>query len=55
MTRVFLVATAVAGVLFASSALTAELKSGPQVGDLMNAFNPEHLTGPNVGKNSCLV
>jgi hypothetical protein len=55
MTRVFLVATAVAGVLFASSTLAAELKSGPQVGDSVGVFNPEHLTGPNVGKNRCLV
>ncbi len=37
-------------------AISADLKSGPQVGEkLPGAFHPLNLTGPEAGKKNCLV
>lgn len=33
----------------------ADLKSGIAVGELVKAFSPRHVTGPDAGKSSCLV
>ena len=56
MKRATLYAACVAGAVFASSALAAELKSGPQPGDkLPGPFHPLNVTGPFAGKKQCLV
>lgn len=56
MKRYSLIATAVAGALFLSSAIAADLKSGPQAGDgLPGPFHPLNITGPDAGKKQCLV
>lgn len=31
------------------------LKSGPQVGDSLSAFEPTNVTGPYAGANRCLI
>ena len=48
-------ALAVVGLLAAGSLLHAEVKSGPAVGQSVRAFNPQHVTGSDAGKSSCLV
>ena len=42
-------------VLLAGTAFAAEFKSGPQVGDSINAFHPLNVTGKSAGKKNCLV
>lgn len=44
-----------AGLLIATGTLTAEVKSGVEVGKSVKAFNPQHVTGPDAGNSSCLV
>lgn len=47
---------ALAVALCVSSALAADaLKSGPQVGDSVGAFDVLNLNGPAVDKKNCLV
>ena len=55
MIRVPLLASLTAGVLLVSSAAAADIKSGIPVGESIKAFSPQHVTGPNAGKSSCLV
>jgi hypothetical protein len=44
------------GALAAWPALTADpIKSGPQVGDSVSPFHPNHVTGTYAGQNACLV
>ncbi len=50
-----LCASATALLLFGAVALSAELKSGPQKGQGVGAFNPLHATGKGAGGKSCLV
>ncbi|HKB04203.1 MAG TPA: hypothetical protein VKD90_18410 [Gemmataceae bacterium] len=54
MFRVSVTAAVVAGVLLVGPA-PADVKSGIPVGESVKAFNPQHVTGPNAGKSSCLV
>ncbi|HKA05914.1 MAG TPA: hypothetical protein VKD71_01570 [Gemmataceae bacterium] len=54
MIRVSLVA-AVAGALLLAGPAPADVKSGIEVGESVKAFNPQHVTGPDAGKSSCLV
>jgi hypothetical protein len=43
-------------VLLSGCTLAAgDLKSGPQVGDSIPAFDPMNVTGPFAGRNRCLV
>ena len=43
-------------VLLLGSTFAADpLKSGPQVGDSVDAFSPLNVTGPFAGNNQCLV
>ena len=47
-----------AGVLFASlgvTALAAALSSGPGVGDSVYPFEPNHVTGPDHGTQTCPI
>ena len=53
--KVRLTATVAAALLLSGAALAAELKSGPQKGQPVGAFNPLHATGPNAGNKRCLV
>jgi len=46
---------AAAGVLLFSGLAAADVKSGIPVGQAVKAFNPQHVTGPDAGKSSCLV
>jgi hypothetical protein len=46
---------AAAGALLLCSPAPAEVKSGIEVGESVKAFNPQHVTGPDAGKSSCLV
>lgn len=55
MSRVLFLAAAAAGVLLASGPASADVKSGIAVGESVRAFNPQHVTGPDAGKSSCLV
>jgi hypothetical protein len=55
MARVSLPALAAAGVLLLSGPAAADVKSGIPVGQSVKAFNPQHVTGPDAGKASCLV
>lgn len=55
MTRVSLMAAAAVGVLLVGSTTGADVKSGIPVGESVKAFNPQHVTGPDAGKSSCLV
>jgi hypothetical protein len=55
MARVSLWAVAAAGVLLCGSPAAADVKSGIEVGQSVKAFNPQHVTGPDAGKSSCLV
>jgi hypothetical protein len=55
MARVSLPALAAAGVLLIGSPAGADVKSGIEVGQTIKAFNPQHVTGPDAGKSSCLV
>jgi hypothetical protein len=48
-------AAAIAGVLLLVGRSPAEVKSGIEVGESVKAFNPQHVTGPDAGKSSCLV
>ena len=41
--------------LLAGSSLGAELKSGPQVGESVTAFNPLNINGPDAGEKRCQV
>ena len=54
MTRVPLLAAA-AGFLLLGGPATADVKSGIEIGESIKAFNPQHVTGPDAGKSSCLV
>ena len=54
MSRVSLLAAA-AGVLLVAGRVPADVKSGIEVGESIKAFNPQHVTGPDAGKSSCLV
>jgi hypothetical protein len=54
MARVALPAIAAAVLLWGSFA-AADVKSGIEVGKSIKAFNPQHVTGPDAGKSSCLV
>jgi hypothetical protein len=49
-----LLSTAVVG-LMAGLSFGADLKSGPQVGDSVSAFNPLNVTGRAAGKKACQV
>ncbi|MCU0705725.1 MAG: hypothetical protein MUF18_17290 [Fimbriiglobus sp.] len=49
-----LLSAAVVG-LMASVSLGADLKSGPQAGDSVSAFNPLNVTGKAAGKKACQV
>ena len=53
MARVWLAAAGV--LLFSGLAAAGDLKSGIPVGQSVKAFNPQHVTGPDAGKSSCLV
>jgi hypothetical protein len=56
MARVSLPALAAAGVLlWGGLAAADDLKSGIPIGESVKAFNPQHVTGPDAGKSSCLV
>jgi len=55
MARVSLPALAAAGGLLWGSLAPADVKSGIEVGQSVKAFNPQHVTGPDAGKSSCLV
>lgn len=55
MARVSYWAAGVAGLLVVSQATAADIKSGIEVGESIRAFNPQHVTGPDAGKSSCLV
>jgi hypothetical protein len=55
MARVSLPALAAAGVLLFCGPAAADVKSGIEVGQAIKAFNPQHVTGPDAGKSSCLV
>jgi hypothetical protein len=46
---------AVVSALLASSVMAADVKSGIPVGESIKSFNPQHVTGPDAGKSSCLV
>jgi hypothetical protein len=46
---------AVAGAILLAGRAPAEVKSGIEVGEAIKAFNPQHVTGPDAGKSSCLV
>jgi hypothetical protein len=51
-----LVASATAALLLTGAAvLAADIKSGPQKGQSLAAFNPLHATGKGAGGKSCLV
>jgi len=50
------VGATVAMALLVGSAIAADdLKSGPQVGAGVGAFEPDNVTGPFAGKKRCLV
>jgi hypothetical protein len=50
------VGASLAAALLVGGALAADsLKSGPQVGKGVQAFNPKHCNGPDEGKSVCLV
>jgi len=51
-TSLFLTTLALALPLVASAHGT---KSGPGVGDMVSAFEPTHVTGPDAGTNTCPV
>lgn len=55
MTRVSLLAAATSVLVLAGPVPAADLKSGIPVGESVKAFNPQHVTGPDAGKSSCLV
>lgn len=42
-------------VLMVGTALAAEFKSGPQVGDSISPFHPLNVTGESAGKKNCLI
>jgi hypothetical protein len=48
-------ATVAAALAVTGLALAADLKSGPQQGQGVGAFNPLHCTGAGKGNKSCLV
>jgi len=54
MSRVATLAAA-AGVILLVGPSPADVKSGIEVGESVKAFNPQHVTGPDAGKSSCLV
>ena len=41
--------------LLVSSALAADITSGPQPGKSVGAFHPLNVTGPFAGQKQCLV
>lgn len=50
------IGTSLAIMLLAGGLIAAEaLKSGPQVGQGCQPFNPENITGPFAGTKQCLV
>lgn len=54
MIRVCIYSSAAVLMLLGSIAM-ADVKSGPEVGKGVGAFNPTHVTGPDAGKSSCPV
>jgi hypothetical protein len=54
MTR-FSVAALVLGVLAGGTFAAEPLKSGPQVGQVVDTFEPRNVTGPWAGEDHCLV
>ncbi len=44
-----------AALLVGSVSAAEEVKSGPQPGKNLGAFNPLHANGPDQGKKVCLV
>jgi hypothetical protein len=42
-------------LLLGSTLTAADLKSGPQPGQSVSAFNPLHCTGARTGSRDCLV
>jgi hypothetical protein len=50
-----LMTASVAAALLCSAAIAADLKSGPQKGQNVSAFNPLHATGKGEGSKNCLV
>lgn len=54
MNRVLL--TLAVGALATWPASAADpIKSGPQVGDSVSPFHPNHVTGTYAGKSTCLI
>lgn len=53
MNRFMLAVTSMA--LVASLGVAAEIKSGPQVGQRVSAFNPLNVTGSSAGDKACQV
>jgi hypothetical protein len=52
----FVTASAVTLALALGSAIAADVKSGPQVGDsIPGPFNVLNVTGPQAGKSNCQV
>ena len=56
MRKTLVAGSALAVALLLGGALVAaDLKSGPQVGDSVGAFEPENVTGRFAGTKRCLV
>ena len=56
MTHRIVIGTSLAIMLLAGGLIAADtLKSGPQVGQGCQPFNPENITGPFAGTKTCLV
>jgi hypothetical protein len=51
----FATGVTLATVLLVSSAVAADLTSGPQVGKSVGAFHPLNVTGRAAGQKNCLV
>jgi hypothetical protein len=56
MNRLSVLAAGVAGLLLATAAGAAELKSGPQPGEsIPGPFHPLNVTGSKAGQKHCLI
>jgi hypothetical protein len=53
--KVRFTASVAAMLLLSGVALSADIKSGPQKGEGLKAFNPLHATGKGAGGKQCLV
>lgn len=51
----FATGVTLAAALLVSSAVAADLNSGPQVGKSVGAFHPLNVTGRAAGQKNCLV